>query len=79
MTIARKYIIDTQAAGFITALIAVYPKRFTGQALRRTLLCGVDELTDHNYFHRKNWLESRMLELCDIVARQLCTMTPNVA
>ena len=52
--------------GFIIVLIAVYPKRFTGQALCRTFLCGVDEETGIDYSHRKDWLEKRMFELCDI-------------
>ena len=48
------------------ALTDVYPKRFTGQALRRTFLCGIDQLTGNDYSHRKGWLEERMLELCNI-------------
>jgi len=57
MTIARKHIVDNQTAGFYHC---------TNRCVRRTFLCGVDEMTGHNYSHRKNWLESRMMELCDI-------------
>jgi len=57
MTVARKEVVDNQTAGFYHC---------TNRCVRRTFLCGVDELTGHNYSHRKDWLENRMLELCDI-------------
>jgi len=62
MTIARKHIVDNQTAGFYHC---------TSRCVRRTFLCGVDELTGHNYSHRKDWLESRMLELCDIFSVEI--------
>ncbi len=40
---------------------AAYPKRFAGQALRRTFLCGKDSQTGHDYEHRRQWIEDRML------------------
>ena len=51
---------------FITAPTVVYPQRFTGQTLRRTFLCGLDDLTGTDYSHRKTWLDKRMFELCEI-------------
>jgi len=57
MTIARKDIVDDQTPGFYHC---------TNRCVRRTFLCGVDELTGNNYSHRKDWLEGRMLELCKI-------------
>jgi len=57
MTIARKDIVDNQTASFYHC---------TNRCVRRTFLCGVDELTGNNYSHRKDWLERQMLALCDI-------------
>jgi len=62
MTIARKHIVDNQTAGFYHC---------TNRCVRRTFLCGVDEQTGHNYSHRKDWLEERMLTLCDIFSIEL--------
>jgi len=57
MTIARKNIVDNQIPGFYHC---------TNRCVRRTFLCGVDELTGYDCSHRKDWLEKRMLALCDI-------------
>jgi len=38
----------------------------TGQALRRTFLGGIDEVTGKDFSHRKDWLEQRMFELCEL-------------
>jgi len=62
MTIARKDVVDNQAAGFYHC---------TNRCVRRIFLCGVDELTGENYSHRKSWLEKRMLELCDIFSIEI--------
>ena len=56
MAIARKKIVDSETPGFYHC---------TNRCVRRTFLCGVDELTGNNYSHRKDWLEARMLALCD--------------
>jgi len=62
MTIARKDIVDDQTPGFYHC---------TNRCVRRTFLCGVDELTGNNYSHRKDWLERRMLELCQIFSIEI--------
>jgi len=57
MTIARKNIVDKETPGFYHC---------TNRCVRRTFLCGIDELTGKDYSHRKAWIEARMIELCDI-------------
>jgi len=57
MTIARKNIVDSQTPGFYHC---------TNRCVRRTFLCGIDELTGNNYSHRKDWLQARMFELCQL-------------
>ena len=57
MTIARRDIVDTEIPGFYHC---------TNRCVRRTFLCGLDELTGKDFSHRKDWLEHRMFELCDI-------------
>ena len=57
MTIARRDLVDSETPGFYHC---------TNRCVRRTFLCGIDELTGVDYSHRKDWLEKRMLELCDI-------------
>ena len=62
MTIARNNIVDNQTPGFYHC---------TNRCVRRTFLCGIDELTGRNYSHRKNWLEARMFELCKIFSIEI--------
>jgi len=57
MTIARKDIVDNQTPGFYHC---------TNRCVRRTFLCGIDQLTGYDYSHRKTWLEKRILGLCTI-------------
>ena len=57
MTIARRNIVDNQTPGFYHC---------TNRCVRRTFLCGVDETTGKDYSYRKDWLEKRMFELCEI-------------
>ena len=59
MTIARKNIVDEETSGFYHC---------TNRCVRRSFLCGVDELTGKDFSHRKDWLERRIFELCDIFA-----------
>lgn len=54
MTVARKKIVDDQAARFYHC---------TNRRVRQTFLCGIDQLTGKEFSHRKDWLESRMIEL----------------
>jgi len=62
MTIARKNIVDNETAGFYHC---------TNRCVRRTFLCGFDEFSNKDYSHRKDWLEKRMVELCDVFAVEL--------
>jgi len=62
MTIARKNIVDNQTPGFYHC---------SNRCVRRTFLCGIDKLTGHDHSHRKDWLERRMLELCDIFSIEI--------
>jgi len=62
MTIARKHIVDNQTAGFYHC---------TNRCVRRTFLCGVDEISGNNYSHRKDWLERRMFELCEMFSVEI--------
>ena len=57
MTIARKDLVDSETPGFYHC---------TNRCVRRTFLCGFDEFSGRDYSHRKDWLERRIFELCDI-------------
>lgn len=59
MTIARRNLVDRETPGFYHC---------TNRCVRRTFLCGIDKLTGKDFSHRKDWLEKRMFELCDIFA-----------
>ncbi len=59
MTIARKNIVDEEIPGFYHC---------TNRCVRRSFLCGLDELTGKDFSHRKDWLEKRIFELCQIFA-----------
>ena len=62
MTVARRNIVDRETPGFYHC---------TNRCVRRTFLCGIDELTGKDYSHRKSWIESRMIELCDIFSVEI--------
>lgn len=62
MTIARKNIVDKKTPGFYHC---------TNRCVRRTFLCGIDEITGKDYSHRKAWIEARMIELCDIFSVEI--------
>ncbi|MCF6194293.1 MAG: hypothetical protein L3J46_08170, partial [Kangiellaceae bacterium] len=62
MTIARRELVDNETPGFYHC---------TNRCVRRTFLCGIDELTGKDFSHRKDWLEQRMFELAEIFAVQL--------
>lgn len=38
----------------------------TSRCVRRAFLCGLDQLTGHNYEHRRKWVASRLAELAEI-------------
>ena len=57
MAIARRYIVDPTSPGFYHCM---------NRCVRRTFLCGIDKLTGKDYSYRKDWLENRLFELCEI-------------
>ena len=57
MAIARRNLVDTETPGFYHC---------TNRCVRRTFLCGVDELTGRDFSHRKDYLEKRLFELCEL-------------
>lgn len=62
MTIARKYLVDQEQAGFYHC---------TNRCVRRAFLCGFDKLSGRNFDHRKLWLEQQIKNLCKIFSVDL--------
>ncbi|MCW8876803.1 MAG: transposase [Kangiellaceae bacterium] len=62
MATPRKHIVDQENFGFY---------HVTNRCVRRTFLCGVDEVTGTDFSHRKDWLERRMFELCETFAVEI--------
>lgn len=44
----------------------------TTRCVRRSYLCGVDDVTGHSYEHRRQWLEDLILKQADIYAIDVC-------
>ncbi|MCL1126495.1 transposase [Shewanella surugensis] len=42
------------------------------RCVRRAYLCGIDNYTGQSYEHRRNWVESRIIELADVFAIDIC-------
>ncbi len=42
------------------------------RCVRRAFLCGVDDYSGKSYEHRRDWVESRLLELATVFAIDLC-------
>ncbi|WP_196137547.1 transposase [Aliikangiella sp. G2MR2-5] len=62
MAIPRKYLVDSESAGFYHCI---------SRCVRRAYLCGDDPVSGRNCDHRKAWLENRMLALSDIFSVSL--------
>lgn len=63
MTIARSEQIDINATAFYHVM---------NRCVRRSFLCGFDEVTQKDYTHRKAWIVSRIKFLAEIFAINIC-------
>ncbi len=63
MTLARSEQIDLNATPYYHVM---------NRCVRRSFLCGFDELTQRDYSHRKAWIVDRLKYLVDIFAIKIC-------
>lgn len=42
------------------------------RCVRRTFLCGSDNLTGQSFEHRQQWIEDKLLELSHVFALDVC-------
>ncbi len=63
MTLARSEQIDLSATPYYHVM---------NRCVRRSFLCGFDELTQKDYSHRKAWIVNRLKYLTDIFAIKIC-------
>ena len=63
MTLARSEQIDLKATPYYHVM---------NRCVRRSFLCGFDELTQTDYSHRKAWIVDRLKYLADIFAIKIC-------
>lgn len=63
MTAARSTKIDLSATPFYHCMT---------RCVRRTFLCGLDSQSGQDYSHRKGWIVSRMKQLAEVFAIQIC-------
>ena len=63
MTLARSEQIDLNATPYYHVM---------NRCVRRSFLCGFDELTQRDYSHRKEWIVDRLKYLADIFAIKIC-------
>lgn len=59
MTTARSLLVDPYSPGYYHCI---------SRCVRRAWLCGFDSHDGKSYEHRRDWVEQRMLELCEIFA-----------
>jgi len=63
MTIARKEVVFDGDEGVYHCI---------NRCVRRAFLTGVDKMSGNNYDHRKEWIYSRLVELSEIFAVEIC-------
>lgn len=63
MTLPRRVLIDTNCTPYYHCV---------SRCVRRAFLCGHDPQTGYDFEHRRAWIESRLHELADIFALDLC-------
>ena len=59
MTTPRNLLVDSESPGYYHCI---------SRCVRRAWLCGIDPYDGKSYEHRREWVESRLLELADIFA-----------
>lgn len=62
MAIRRSDLIDNETPGFYHLI---------SRCVRRAFLCGIDESTGTSYEHRREWIESRILDLAELFSIQV--------
>ncbi len=66
MAAPRHQLVDPTAPGYYHCVT---------RCVRRAFLCGADPLSGQSFEHRKSWIESRLIELAQGLAR---TGTPTI-
>jgi len=62
MTYARAHLVDAENGGFYHCI---------SRCVRRAWLCGHDPVSGRSFEHRRQWIESRLLELAEVFAVDL--------
>ena len=63
MTKARKQLVSVEDTPFYHCV---------SRCVRRAFLCGVDSYSGISYEHRREWVETRLLELAEVFAIDIC-------
>ena len=63
MTIARREVVLDSDEGVYHCI---------NRCVRRAFLTGTDKYTGNNYDHRKEWIQTRLVELSEIFAVEIC-------
>ncbi len=64
MTTARSQLVDLDTTPYYHCV---------SRCVRRSFLCGEDELTGKSYQHRRGWIEQKMYELAKIYCIDICS------